>query len=514
MRIWDDGDGSNNQHNHNDTIQVAIQMRMRHQTALLDELMKPVAPEAMRPPMGLEKVISSGLRLICDLFSGCGGCADAATQNGAHVACFAEIDSAPRAMYVKSKFARANLLIGDQGDVKTIKLEEIPAVVMTTAGFPCTKVSKVGNTEGFYDTEVGRLVFEVIYIAQGTNVPCLLLENVANLINVRYEGVSCLRLICLAFSRIGYHTVVHDINALWAGVAQRRQRLYIAVFRERQWKERYLQLLDDKKSPLRRALRNFQVGINTVIEKGIDKVSNHDLFLPPKQIKKKNSKFWAVAVSGSKLTTTWGNAGTDGRSQTKDLGNAESALKQAEKLVSEYMRKGYSLESSKKQASAFSRRYVCVTKSSWQQNKMHVLCVDSAQPARCMTASYARSGYDVTYICRKTKKQLDLGADHSGKLEYDDYKDIGVWRMSDKEQHDVMGFSRITAWVNSYKDARSKALGNAVVPKVVAPIMATMFEALGFERKIFEVDTRPSQLVHHIRTTNGVEVHTFQHEPK
>ena len=104
-----------------------------------------------------------------------------------------------------------------------------------TAGFPCTKHSNVGNMEGFYDTEVGKLVFEVIRLAQGTSVPCLLLENVTNLINVKYEGVSCLRLICLAFRRIGYHAVVHEIDAVSAGVAQRRKRLYIVVFGEEQW---------------------------------------------------------------------------------------------------------------------------------------------------------------------------------------------------------------------------------------------------------------------------------------
>merc|ERR1711998_801517 len=52
-------------------------------------------------------------------------------------------------------------------------------------------------------------------------------------------------------------------------------------------------------------------------------------------------KFWAVAVSGSELKTTWGKVGTPGQSKTKDFGTDDKALKEAQKLVKAKSKGGY-----------------------------------------------------------------------------------------------------------------------------------------------------------------------------
>ena len=73
-----------------------------------------------------------------------------------------------------------------------------------------------------------------------------------------------------------------------------------------------------------------------------------------------------------------------------------------------------------------------------------------------------------------------------------------------------MGFRETVAWRDTCKNARSKALGNAVVPKVVAPLMATMFEALGFERNTFATTTSAPPMLHSTYNKFGVKVLSFR----
>src|SRR4051794_20368748 len=53
------------------------------------------------------------------------------------------------------------------------------------------------------------------------------------------------------------------------------------------------------------------------------------------------AKFWEVAVDGGAMTVRFGKIGTDGQAKTKDLGSAEAAAKEADKLIREKTKKGY-----------------------------------------------------------------------------------------------------------------------------------------------------------------------------
>jgi len=55
----------------------------------------------------------------------------------------------------------------------------------------------------------------------------------------------------------------------------------------------------------------------------------------------KSSKFWEVAVAGSAVTTRWGRIGTEGQSTTKSFGSADLARREADKLESQKLAKGY-----------------------------------------------------------------------------------------------------------------------------------------------------------------------------
>jgi predicted DNA-binding WGR domain protein len=54
-----------------------------------------------------------------------------------------------------------------------------------------------------------------------------------------------------------------------------------------------------------------------------------------------SAKFWEVSVEGSAVTVRFGRIGTDGQTKVKDLGSADAANKEADKLIAEKTRKGY-----------------------------------------------------------------------------------------------------------------------------------------------------------------------------
>ncbi|EMM71150.1 WGR domain protein [Leptospira weilii str. 2006001855] len=55
----------------------------------------------------------------------------------------------------------------------------------------------------------------------------------------------------------------------------------------------------------------------------------------------KSDKFWNIEVSGTSFTVTYGKTGTAGQTQTKTFGNEKECKKEAKKLLSEKLKKGY-----------------------------------------------------------------------------------------------------------------------------------------------------------------------------
>ncbi|EMO39105.1 LIC_11051 family fibronectin-binding protein [Leptospira noguchii] len=54
-----------------------------------------------------------------------------------------------------------------------------------------------------------------------------------------------------------------------------------------------------------------------------------------------SDKFWQIEVSGNSFTTTYGKTGSSGQTQTKTFNDEETCLKEAKKLLSEKLKKGY-----------------------------------------------------------------------------------------------------------------------------------------------------------------------------
>ncbi|EMP82567.1 WGR domain protein [Leptospira santarosai str. CBC1531] len=55
----------------------------------------------------------------------------------------------------------------------------------------------------------------------------------------------------------------------------------------------------------------------------------------------KSDKFWNIEVDGTSFTVTYGKTGTAGQTQTKTFDDEEKCLKEAKKLLSEKLKKGY-----------------------------------------------------------------------------------------------------------------------------------------------------------------------------
>lgn len=66
------------------------------------------------------------------------------------------------------------------------------------------------------------------------------------------------------------------------------------------------------------------------------------MFRHLKLIDGSSDKFWQIETNGNSHTVTYGRNGTDGQSKTKNFDSAESCLKDAEKLIAEKIKKGYS----------------------------------------------------------------------------------------------------------------------------------------------------------------------------
>ena len=108
-------------------------------------------------------------------------------------------------------------------DVTTLK--SIPKVDVLSAGFPCTDISQAGRTAGIFG-EQSSLVGEVFRLLRGKNAPdWVLIENVRNIVTLaRGQGV---RHIVDELDDLGYRWAYRVVDSRFAGVPQRRQRIFI-----------------------------------------------------------------------------------------------------------------------------------------------------------------------------------------------------------------------------------------------------------------------------------------------
>lgn len=157
-----------------------------------------------------------------DLFAGIGGLRLGFESVGGRCVFSSEWDADAQTTY------EANFGHKPHGDITQIDPASIPDHDVLLGGFPCQPFSIIGERRGFGDTR-GTLFFNVQEILRVKRPAAVLLENVKQFRT--HDGGRTHRTVVHAMNALGYFTHTASLNALHYGVAQRRERTFIAGFR-------------------------------------------------------------------------------------------------------------------------------------------------------------------------------------------------------------------------------------------------------------------------------------------
>ncbi len=172
--------------------------------------------------------MSDTVRFI-DLFCGIGGFRFGTERvlrsRGLNGACVfsSDIDPDARRSYC------ANFGDLPHGDITQVSDEAIPDHDLLLAGFPCQPFSIIGASKGFEDTR-GTLFFEIARIIRAKRPRAFVLENVKQLVG--HDKGRTLKKILASLDELGYYHSHRVLNALDFGLPQKRERLFIAGFRD------------------------------------------------------------------------------------------------------------------------------------------------------------------------------------------------------------------------------------------------------------------------------------------
>lgn len=156
-----------------------------------------------------------------DLFAGIGGIRIPFDEMGYQCVFSSEWD----AKACKTYFANFGTL--PFGDITKIPAGRIPKHDVLLAGFPCQAFSIMGKMQGFADTR-GTMFFEIERILKYHHTPYILLENVKQLVG--HDGGRTFKVILERLTQLGYHVKWQVMNALDFGLPQKRERVIIVGF--------------------------------------------------------------------------------------------------------------------------------------------------------------------------------------------------------------------------------------------------------------------------------------------
>jgi len=131
-----------------------------------------------------------------------------------------EIDKYACKIYRKN-FGKEELY---EGDIRTVKPNEIPNHDLLTAGFPCQAFSIAGKRKGFDDTR-GTLFFEIGRVLQHKKPGYFILENVKGLLS--HNKGRTFETIITSLAELGYDLQWQVLNSKNFGVPQNRERVFI-----------------------------------------------------------------------------------------------------------------------------------------------------------------------------------------------------------------------------------------------------------------------------------------------
>lgn len=160
-----------------------------------------------------------------DLFAGIGGIRIPFDEMGYQCMFSSEWD----AKACKTYFANFGTM--PFGDITKIPATNIPKHDVLLAGFPCQAFSIMGKMQGFADTR-GTMFFEIERILKHHQTPYILLENVKQLVG--HDGGRTFKVILEHLDNLGYHIKWDVLNALDFGLPQKRERVIIVGFKNKE----------------------------------------------------------------------------------------------------------------------------------------------------------------------------------------------------------------------------------------------------------------------------------------
>lgn len=151
------------------------------------------------------------------------------------------------------------------------------------AGFPCQAFSIMGKMKGFEDTR-GTLFFEVAYILKNHRPKAFLLENVKQLTS--HNGGKTFKTILSSLDELGYSYKWAVLNALDFGVPQKRERVIIVGFLEKDLIEEFDFNFEKQPYDLKGILEDDSIvdsslfASQTIVQKRIARTKDKEIFYP------------------------------------------------------------------------------------------------------------------------------------------------------------------------------------------------------------------------------------------
>ncbi|WP_081767231.1 DNA cytosine methyltransferase [Hylemonella gracilis] len=158
-----------------------------------------------------------------DLFSGLGGFRVGLERLGHRCVFSSEIDEELRSVYL-SNFGEL-----PAGDIREVQATDVPQHNILCAGFPCQPFSLAGKKRGAACPDSGRLIDDVLRIADHHRPKYVFLENVPNVLTIA-DG-SFWKYVVKGFRRLGYHVDHRVYSPLQFGIPQQRLRVFIVARR-------------------------------------------------------------------------------------------------------------------------------------------------------------------------------------------------------------------------------------------------------------------------------------------
>lgn len=157
-----------------------------------------------------------------DLFAGLGGFHLALKELGCECVFASEIKDDLRKLY-QINFPETPAI---EGDITTVKPEQIPPHDILCAGFPCQPFSQAGKRQGFNDEKNrGNLFYNILDIVKYHRPKYILLENVATLKN--HDFGNTWNTIKGELEAANYEVVEAILSPHLFSIPQHRRRIYI-----------------------------------------------------------------------------------------------------------------------------------------------------------------------------------------------------------------------------------------------------------------------------------------------